>query len=68
MRYSVSDIINKIFGAELVQVLDWLCKLGVGSGFQEEDILVELESSRYVGSYVTTLLKSKVLSLVDVSI
>ena len=68
MGYSVSDIINKIFCAELVQVLDWLSKLGAGSSFQEEDILVELESSRNVGGYVTTLLKSKVLSLVDVSI
>jgi hypothetical protein len=68
MGYSVSYIINKIFGAELVQVLNWLCKLGVGSGFQEEDILVELESSRNVCGYVTTLLKSKILSLVDVSI
>lgn len=68
MGYSVSDIINKIFGTILVQVLDWLSKLGAGSSFQEEDILVELESSRNVGGYVTTLLKSKVLSLVDVSI
>ena len=68
MGYSVSDIINKIFGTKLVQVLDWLSKLGAGSSFQEEDILVELESSRNVGGYVTTLLKSKVLSLVDVSI
>ena len=59
-------VTNQIFNTELVEFFDRSWKLFTGGCLEIENILIKLEPSWYINCYISSLLKSQILGLVNI--